>query len=204
MRILIACEFSGTVRDAFIKAGHNAISCDIEPCDKPGPHIQDDVLNVIKFPNTWDMMIAHPPCTYLTVTGNKWFKPEYKDRFPTREQDRKDAIEFFMKLTNADIPKIAVENPIGIMSTTFRKPDQIIQPWQFGHEASKATCLWLKGLPLLQHTNIVGKGEFVTYKSGKRTAKWYADAACHDAKTRAKIRNTTFQGIADAMAQQWG
>jgi hypothetical protein len=204
MRILVACEFSGTVRDAFIKAGHNAISCDIEPCDKPGPHIQDDVLNVIKFPNTWDMMIAHPPCTYLTVTGNKWFKPEYKDRFPTREQDRKDAIAFFMALMNANIPKIAIENPIGIMSTTFRKPDQIIQPWQFGHEASKSTCLWLKDLPLLKPTNIVGKGEFVTYKSGKRTAKWYADAACHDAKTRAKIRNTTFQGIADAMAQQWG
>lgn len=204
MRILIACEFSGTVRDAFIKAGHNAISCDIEPCDKPGPHIQDDVLNVIKFPNTWDMMIAHPPCTYLTVTGNKWFKPEYKDRFPTREQDRKDAIAFFMALMNAHIPKIAIENPIGIMSTTFRKPDQIIHPYHFGHEASKSTCLWLKGLPLLQHTNVVGKGEFVTYKSGKRTAKWYADAACHDAKTRAKIRNTTFQGIADAMADQWG
>ena len=204
MRILIACEFSGTVRDAFIKAGHNAISCDIEPCDKPGPHIQDDVLNVIKFPNTWDMMIAHPPCTYLTVTGNKWFKPEYKDRFPTREQDRKDGIAFFMALMNANIPKIAVENPIGIMSTNFRKPDQIIQPWQFGHEASKSTCLWLKGLPLLTHTNVVDKGEFVTYKSGKRMTKWYADAASLSPKERAKVRNTTFQGIADAMADQWG
>jgi hypothetical protein len=204
MRILIACEFSGTVRDAFIKAGHNAISCDIEPCDKPGPHIQDDVLNVIKFPNTWDMMIAHPPCTYLTVTGNKWFKPEYKDRFPTREQDRKDGIEFFMALMNANIPKIAVENPIGIMSTTFRKPDQIIQPWQYGHEASKSTCLWLKGLPKLVPTNIVDKGEFVTYKSGKRMTKWYADAASLSPKERAKVRNTTFQGIADAMAEQWG
>ena len=204
MRILIACEFSGTVRDAFIKAGHNAISCDIEPCDKPGPHIQDDVLNVIKFPNTWDMMIAHPPCTYLTVTGNKWFKPEYKDRFPTREQDRKDGIAFFMALMNANIPKIAVENPIGIMSTHFRKPDQIIQPWQFGHEASKSTCLWLKGLPLLTHTNVVDKGEFVTYKSGKRMTKWYADAASLSPKERAKVRNTTFQGIADAMADQWG
>lgn len=204
MRILIACEFSGTVRDAFIKAGHNAVSCDIEPCDKPGPHIQDDVLNVIKFPNTWDMMIAHPPCTYLTVTGNKWFKPEYKDRFPTRQQDREDAIKFFMALMNANIPKIAVENPIGIMSTTFRKPDQIIQPWQYGHEASKSTCLWLKGLPKLVPTNIVDKGEFVTYKSGKRMTKWYADAASLSPKERAKVRNTTFQGIADAMADQWG
>jgi hypothetical protein len=203
MRILIACEFSGTVRDAFIKAGHNAVSCDIEPCDNPGPHIQDDVLNVIKFPNTWDMMIAHPPCTYLTVTGNKWFKPEYKDRFPTRQQDREDAIKFFMALMNANIPKIAVENPIGIMSTTFRKPDQIIQPWQYGHEASKSTCLWLKGLPKLVPTNIVDKGEFITYKSGKRISKWYADAASHDPKTRAKIRNKTFQGIADAISEQW-
>lgn len=202
MRILIACEFSGTVRDAFASRGHDVWSCDLEPTDKPGNHHQGSVFDILN--NDWDMMIAHPPCTYLTVTGNKWFKPEYKDRFPTREQDRKDAIEFFMALMNANIPKIAVENPIGIMSTTFRKPDQIIQPWQFGHEASKSTCLWLKGLPLLQHTNVVGKGEFVTYKSGKRTAKWYADAACHDAKTRAKIRNTTFQGIADAMAQQWG
>ena len=202
MRILIACEFSGTVRDAFASRGHDVWSCDLEPTDKPGNHHQGSVFDILN--NDWDMMIAHPPCTYLTVTGNKWFKPEYKDRFPTREQDRKDAIEFFMALMNANIPKIAVENPIGIMSTTFRKPDQIIQPWQFGHEASKSTCLWLRGLPLLQHTNVVGKGEFVTYKSGKRTAKWYADAACHDAKTRAKIRNTTFQGIADAMAQQWG
>lgn len=202
MRILVACEFSGTVRDAFASRGHDAWSCDLEPTDKSGNHYHGSVFDILN--NDWDMMIAHPPCTYLTVTGNKWFKPEYKDRFPTREQDRKDAIEFFMALMNANIPKIAVENPIGIMSTTFRKPDQIIQPWQFGHEASKSTCLWLKGLPLLQHTNIVGKGEFVTYKSGKRTAKWYADAACHDAKTRAKIRNTTFQGIADAMAQQWG
>lgn len=202
MRILIACEFSGTVRDAFASRGHDVWSCDLEPTDKPGNHHQGSVFDILN--NDWDMMIAHPPCTYLTVTGNKWFKPEYKDRFPTREQDRKDAIEFFMALMNANIPKIAVENPIGIMSTTFRKPDQIIQPWQFGHEASKSTCLWLKGLPLLQHTNVVGKGEFVTYKSGKRTAKWYADAACHDAKTRAKIRNKTFQGIADAMAQQWG
>ena len=202
MKILVACEFSGTVRDAFTKMGHEAWSCDLEPSDSPGNHYQGNVLAVMN--EGWDLMIAHPPCTYLTVTGNKWFKPEYKDRFPTREQDRKDAIEFFMALMNSNIPKIAVENPIGIMSTTFRKPDQIIQPWQFGHEASKSTCLWLKGLPLLKHTNIVDKGEFVTYKSGKRCAKWYADAASHDPKTRAKIRNTTFQGIADAMANQWG
>jgi len=203
MKVLIACEFSGTVRDAFSKLGHDAWSCDLEPTDAPGNHYQGSVLDILN--DGWDLMIAHPPCTYLTVTGNKWMKDEYKDRFPTRQQDRKDGIEFFIKLANADIPKIAIENPIGIMSTNWRKPDQIIQPWHYGHEATKSTCLWLKGLALLKPTNIVGKGEFVTFKSGKRMTKWYVDAA--NAKTpseRAKIRNKTFQGIADAMANQWG
>jgi len=202
MRVLIACEFSGTVREAFAAKGHDAWSCDLEPTDIPGQHYQGDVNDILN--EGWDMMIAHPPCTYLTVTGNKWFKPEYKDRFPTRHQDRQDAINFFMLLVNAPIEKIAIENPIGIMSTTYRKPDQIIHPWQFGHEASKSTCLWLKGLPLLKPTDIVSKGEFVTYKSGKRMTKWYADAASKSPKERAKIRNTTFQGIADAMSEQWG
>lgn len=202
MKVLIACEFSGTVRDAFTKLGHDATSCDLEPSDKPGKHYQGDVLDIIN--DGWDLMIAHPPCTYLTITGNKWFKPEYKDRFPTREQDRIDAIKFFETLVNADIPRIAVENPIGIMSRIYRKPDQIIQPWMFGHECTKSTCLWLKNLPLITPTNIVGKGEFVTYKSGKRMTKWYADAAKFDPKTRTKLRNVTFQGIADAFADQWG
>ena len=202
MRILIACEFSGIVRDAFKAKGHDAWSCDLLPTERPGQHIQDDVLKHLY--DGWDMMIAHPPCTYLTVTGNKWFKPEYKDRFPSRDQDRKDGIGFFIKLYNANTPRIAIENPIGIMSTILRKPDQIIQPYQFGHEASKSTCLWLKGLSLLTPTNIVGKGEYITYKSGKRCTKWYADAAKYDAKTRAKIRNKTFQGIANGMAEQWG
>ena len=202
MKILVACEFSGTVREAFAARGHDAWSCDLLPTDIPGNHYQGDVLEILN--DGWDMMIAHPPCTYLTVTGNKWFKPEYKDRFPTRQQDRQDAINFFMSLVNAPIDKIAIENPIGIMSTTYRKPNQIIHPWQFGHEASKSTCLWLKGLPLLKPTDIVDKGEFVTYKSGKRMTKWYADAASKPPKERAKIRNTTFQGIADAMAEQWG
>jgi hypothetical protein len=203
MKVLIACEFSGTVRDAFTKLGHDSWSCDLEPTDLPGNHYQGSVLDILN--DGWDLMIAHPPCTYLTVTGNKWMKDEYKDRFPTRQQDRKDGIEFFMQLANANIPKIAIENPIGIMSTHWRKPDQIIQPWHYGHEATKSTCLWLKELPLLKPTNIVGKGEFVTFKSGKRMTKWYVDAA--NAKTpseRAKIRNKTFQGIADAMANQWG
>lgn len=202
MKILIACEFSGTVRDAFAKRGHDAWSCDLEPTDLPGQHYQGSVLDILN--DGWDMMIAHPPCTYLTVTGNKWFKDEYKDRFPTRQQDRKDAIEFFMALANANINKIAIENPIGIMSSTWRKPNQIIQPWHYGHEATKSTCLWLKNLPLLQPTNIVSKGEFVTFKSGKRMTKWYAEAASLSPKERAKVRNKTFQGIADAMAEQWG
>ena len=202
MKILVACEFSGTVREAFASRGHDAWSCDIEPTDVPGQHYQGDVMDILD--DGWDMMIAHPPCTYLTVTGNKWFKPEYKDRFPTREQDRQDAINFFMSLVNSPIDKIAIENPIGIMSTTYKKPNQIIHPWQFGHEASKSTCLWLKGLPNLEPTNIVDKGEFVTYKSGKRMTKWYADAASKSPTERAKIRNKTFQGIADAMAKQWG
>ncbi len=202
MRVLIACEFSGTVRDAFIAKGHDAMSCDLLPTDKPGPHYQGDVFDVIN--DGWDLMIAHPPCTYLTVTGNKWFKPEYASRFPTRHLDRECAVKFFLALANSNILKIAIENPIGVMSTRYRKPDQIIHPWQFGHEASKSTCLWLKGLPNLVPTNIVGKGEFITYKSGKRMTKWYADAANLSPKEREKVRNTTFQGIADAMANQWG
>ncbi len=204
MLVLVGCEESQAVCIEFRKLGHEAYSCDLQPCSGGHPewHLQMDVLEAIKL-KPWDMGIFFPDCTYLTVTGNKWFKPEYKDRFPTREQDRKDGIEFFTKLYNANIPRIAIENPIGIMSTILRKPDQIIQPYQYGHEASKSTCLWLKGLPLLIPTNIVGKGEFITYKSGKRCTKWYADAAKYDAKTRAKIRNKTFQGIADAMADQW-
>ena len=202
MKILVACEFSGTVREAFAARGHDAWSCDLLPTDIPGNHYQGDVKDILK--EGWDMMIAHPPCTYLTVTGNKWFKPEYKDRFPTRQQDRENAIKFFMTLVDAPIEKTVIENPIGIMSTTYRKPNQIIHPWQFGHEASKSTCLWIKGLPNLEPTNIVDKGEFVTYKSGKRMTKWYADAASKPPKERAKIRNTTFQGIANAMAIQWG
>jgi len=196
MKILIACEFSGTVREAFNKLGHDVTSCDIEPTDIPGKHYQGDVNDIIN--DGWDMMIAFPPCTHLAVSGAKHFEQKRKDG---RQQQ---GIDFFMSMINAPIPKIAVENPIGIMSSLFRKPDQIIHPYHFGHEASKSTCLWLKGLPLLKYTNIVGKGEFVTFSSGKRMTKWYADAAKHNAKTRTKIRNTTFQGIADAMAQQWG
>jgi len=204
MKVLVACEFSGAVRDAFIRGGHEAMSCDLLPNETPGPHYQGDVFDIIK--DGWDLMIAHPPCTYLTLTGNKWFKPEFADRFPTRQKDREDAVKFFMDLVNSNIPKFAIENPIGIMSTRYRKPDQIIQPWEYGHETTKATCLWLKGLPLLKPTNIVSKGEVVISKSGNRMSKWYYETSKLPLKggIRAKARSVTFQGIADAMAQQWG
>ena len=189
MKILIACEFSGTVREAFIKLGHDVTSCDLEPTSVPGKHYQGSVLDILN--DEWDMMIAHPPCTYLTVTGNKWFKDEYKDRFPTRQQDRKDAIEFFMLLANANIPKIAIENPIGIMSTTYQKPSQIIQPWQYGHGETKTTCLWLKNLPLLMPENIVNGREQRIHNMPPSENRW-------------KERSRTYKGIAWAMANQWG
>jgi hypothetical protein len=204
MRVLIACEFSGAVRDAFTKAGHEATSCDLLPNETPGAHYQGSVMDILN--DGWDLMIAHPPCTYLTLTGNKWFRPEYAERFPTRHKDREDAVEFFMALANAPIPKIAIENPIGIMSSRYRKPNQIIQPWEYGHETTKATCLWLKGLPTLAPTNIVSKGEVVISKSGNRMSRWYYETSKITLKggLRAKARSVTFQGIADAMASQWG
>ena len=204
MKVLVACEFSGAVRDAFIGGGHEAMSCDLLPNETPGPHYQGSVMDILN--DGWDLMIAHPPCTYLTLTGNKWFKPEFAERFPTRQRDREDAIEFFMALVNAPIPKIAIENPIGIMSSRYCKPSQIIQPWQYGHETTKATCLWLKGLPNLVPTNIVSKGEVVISKSGNRMSRWYYETSKLPLKggIRAKARSVTFQGIADAMADQWG
>lgn len=206
-KILIACEFSGKVRDTFAALGHDVMSCDLEATETEGKHYQGDVRDIIN--DGWDLMIAHPPCTYLTVTGNKWFadQPPRKSGAlvgAERRAAREDAINFFMLLANAPIKHIAIENPIGVMSSVWRKPDQVIHPWQFGHQASKSTCLWLKNLPLLIPTDIVDKGEFVEFKSGKRVSKWYADAAKYDAKTRERIRNRTFQGIADAMADQWG
>lgn len=220
MRVLVACEFSGVVRDAFRERGHDAWSCDLLPSENGGQHIQGDALDAIKYgmfdpmPHNlgfrWDLMIAHPPCTYLTVTGNKWMKPEFSTRFPYRHKQREDAATLFLAFMHAPIPKVAVENPVGIMSTRFRRPDQVIHPYHFGDSASKATCLWLRGLPklaicapLYREPQIVGKGEFVTFASGKRMAKWYADAASHDDTTRASIRNKTFSGIAEAMAEQW-
>jgi len=204
MRVLVACEFSGAVRDAFAKLGHDAWSCDLLPNETPGNHYQGSVLDIIG--GGWDLMIAHPPCTYLTLTGNKWFKPEFADRFPNRHQQRQEAVDFFMLLANADITKIAIENPIGVMSRIYRKPNQIIQPYEYGHETTKATCLWLKGLPNLKPTNIVSKGEVVISKSGNRMSRWYYETSKLPLKggIRAKARSVTFQGIADAMADQWG
>lgn len=194
MRILVACEYSGKVREAFRKLGHDAWSCDLLPADDDSEyHIQGDVLEVLD--QDWDMMIGFPPCTHLAASGARWFAAKRADG---RQQQ---GIDFFMALANADIPMIALENPVGIMSTEWRKPDQIIQPWQHGHEATKTTCLWLKGLPELQPTNIVSKGERHVTKGGKSLPKWYN---LPPSKDRWKIRSETFQGIADAMAQQWG
>lgn len=191
MKILVACEYSGRVREAFAARGHDAWSCDILPTDIPGQHIQDNVFNHLY--KGWDMMIAFPPCTHLAASGARWW--------PGKQQEQREAIQFFIELINAPIKKIAVENPVGIMSTHFRKPDQIIQPWQFGHEATKTTCLWLVNLPKLKPTNIVGKGKRHVTKSGKSLPEWYNLPPSPD---RGKIRSLTFQGIANAMAEQWG
>lgn len=203
MRILVACEFSGVVRDAFRRLGHDAWSCDILPTESnPAFHIQCDVLEILN--EDWDLMIAHPPCTYLTVSGNKWFKPEYRERFPNRLLEMENAAKFFMKLVNAPIDKIAIENPIGRMSTIYRKPDQIIQPFQFGHPVRKSTCLWLKNLPELKPTNIV-PFELDVFASGNRQSKWHTETGrIKDKVERSKARSRTFSGIAEAMAEQWG
>jgi len=183
MKVLVACEYSGTVRDAFIARGHDAISCDLLPTDRPGPHYQGDVFDIID--DGFDLMIAHPPCTHLAVSGARHFAAKRADG---RQQE---AIDFFMRLAQADIPKIAIENPVCIMSTVWRKPDQIIQPWQFGHGETKSTCLWLKGLLKLVPTNIVDGRDNRIHRLPPTPDRW-------------KLRSTTYQGIADAMAAQWG
>jgi len=193
MRILIACEYSGTVRDAFIRSGHDAMSCDILPSDAPGPHHQGDVLDILR--EGWDMMIAHPPCTHLAVSGAKHFAKKIADG---RQQA---ALNFVQALMDAPISRICIENPVSIISTRIRKPDQIIQPWMFGHEATKTTCLWLKNLPALTATKVVSRGTRHITKSGKSLPDWYNLPPSAD---RWKIRSTTFPGIADAMAAQWG
>lgn len=189
MKIMIACECSGIVREAFRKLGHDAWSCDTQPADDNSKfHYQQDVLPLLK--EKWDMIIAFPPCTDLAVSGARYFEAKRKDG---RQQK---AIEFFMKFVNADCERIAIENPVGTMSTVYRKPDQIIQPWQFGEDASKKTCLWLKGLPLLVPTKIIVKDRYENQTaSGQNRLAPSPD--------RAKIRSKTYQGIADAMAKRW-
>lgn len=200
MRVLLACEESQAVTIEMRKLGIEAYSCDIEPCsgDHPEWHIQKDVLTIL---DGWDMIIAFPPCTHLAVSGAAWFKQKIEDG---RQQQ---GIDFFMQFANANCEKICIENPVGIMSTKYRKPDQIIQPWQFGDPFQKSTCLWLKNLPKLIPTEEVSRGEFFEWvdKNGKKKKqpKWFMDAL-KDKKNRAKIRSKTFPGIAKAMATQWG
>lgn len=181
MKVLIACEYSGTVREAFSKLGHDAWSCDILETEIPGNHLQCDVREILS--DGWDMMIAHPPCTHLAVSGARWFK--YK------QKEQAEALEFVRLLLDAPIEKIALENPISIISSHIRKPDQIIQPWQYGHGETKATCLWLQNLPKLQSTNIVEGREQRIWKIPPGENRW-------------KERSRTFEGIAQAMANQWG
>ena len=231
MNVLIACEESQSVCKAFRKLGHNAFSCDILPSSGGHPewHFKNDVFEIIKnkggvlesgdklkIKGNWDLMRAHPPCTYLAVSGARWFyHPEDKNlpiekrrphpRFPDRAKHRDEALEFFIKLYESPIEKIAIENPVGIISSKYRKPDQTVHPWMFGDEASKATCLWLKNLPLLEPTNIVGKGERVVLSSGRTLPKWYSDSFHTSIPTelRRTLRSKTFQGFADAIAEQW-
>jgi len=210
MRILLACEESQAVTKAFRKLNHDAFSCDILPCSGGHSewHIQGDVLEQLH--KGWDMMIAHPPCKFLAVSGNRWLYNKDGSKNKERWDNRELALDFVKKLMNAPIDKIAIENPISVISSQIRKPDQIIQPWMFGDKAQKSTCLWLKGLPKLVPTDIVDKGEFIEFisKKGvkKRQPKWYFDAL-KNAKTsaeRSTLRSKTFQGIADAIASQWG
>ena len=180
MKVLVACEYSGVVRDAFRALGHDAMSCDLLPTDVDGPHYQGDVRDILN--DGWDLMIAHPPCTHLAVSGARWFKDKV--------QEQQEALDFVRLLMDAPISRIAIENPVSVISSRIRKPDQIIQPWQFGHGETKATCLWLKGLPLLTPTDVVDGREQRIWKLPPSPDRW-------------KIRSATYAGIAAAMAQQW-
>lgn len=180
MWVLVACEFSGTVRDAFIRRGHSAVSCDLLDSEVPGPHYRGNVLGILH--DGWDLIIAHPPCTYLCALGARWWKQ--------RQQEHRDAAAFFMRFVSC-APKVCIENPVGAMSRLHRKPDQIIQPWQFGHGETKATCLWLTGLPKLIPTNIVEGREQRIHKMSPGPNRWAE-------------RSRTYTGIAEAMASQWG
>jgi len=208
MRVLVACEFSGIVRDAFLARGHDAWSCDLLPTEKEGPHIQDDVLKYLDC--GWDLMIAHPPCTYLSHAGIGWFNEEkWGDKARIRKVRRVEAESFFLSLYNAPIKKVVIENPVGYMNSHFRKPDQIIQPYFFGDPHVKGTCLWLRGVPTLMYDKSVPRPEPITiqyrkpskyYKGGEEKKRYFTDAITRDPH----IRSKTFQGIANAMVEQWG
>lgn len=221
MKVLVACEESQRVCIAFREKGHEAYSCDIQECSggRPEWHIPGDVLPILngntkfitqdgtlhEISGKWDMIIAHPPCTYLTVTGNRWFNIEkYGKKAIKRYEQRKEAIHFFSRIVNANCDKIAIENPIGIMSTVWEKPTQIIQPFMFGEPFEKKTCLWLKNLPKLNSTKLVIPPERIKFKSGKTMPEWYAKLWALPKEEREKERSKTFIGIACAMAEQWG
>jgi hypothetical protein len=231
LNVLVACEESQALTNELRLLGHNAFSCDLLPCSGGHPewHFNNDVFEIIKNQGgvlqngetvninaDWDMMIAHPPCTYLAVSGAQWYyHPEDKDlpvesrrphpKHPDRAAEREKAIEFFIRIANAPIDKIAIEKPVGVISSAYRKPDQIVQPFMFGDEARKTTCLWLKNLPKLEPTDIVSEGERVYFKSGKSHPKWYADALSNakSSEERRTMRSKTFIGMAKAMASQW-
>lgn len=207
VRILIACEESQVVTKAFRERGFEAYSCDILDCSGGHPewHIKDDVLKHLN--EGWDCIIAHPPCTFLSVTGNKWMKPEFRERFPDRPRQRQEAIDFFMEFVNADCEYIAIENPVSIMSTQFRKPDQYLHPYHFGDPHSKKTGLWLIGLPKLTPTKIV-EPEMYTYKTGPKAGRkdpmWHVETLKLPPAERSIARSRFFPGFANAMAKQWG
>ena len=221
MKVLIACEESQRVCQAFRERGHEAYSCDVIECSGGHPewHILHDVIPLLngncdfvtsdgtnhKIDGRWDLIIAHPPCTYLTISGNRWFNVEkYGKKAMQRQTDREKAIDFFMKIANADCDKICIENPVGCMSTVWRKPDQIIQPYHFGDPFEKKTCLWFKGLPLLRKTKEVDIPDRKKFKSGKTMALWYSELFRLPQRERQRLRSQTFPGIARAMSEQWG
>lgn len=191
MRVLVACEYSGTVRDTFLRHGHDAYSCDLLPSETPGPHFQTDAQEFFHPEWEWDLIIAHPPCTYIAVSGARWMKDN-----PDRAEKAEKALDFFLACLNAPAKMVCVENPVSAASSRVRKPDQIIQPWQFGHEETKTTCLWLRGLPKLKPTRVCARRDKNLTPSGQNNLP--------PSKDRWKLRAKTYEGVAEAMAAQWG
>ena len=204
LKVLVACEESQAVCKAFRALGHKAFSCDLQECSGGHPewHIKGDALKVLNLP-MWDLVIAHPPCTFLTVAANRYYNEDkYGEKAKRRKSEREQAIKFFMEFANCKCERVAIENPIGVISSRWKKPTQIIQPYQFGHKERKATCLWLKNLPQLKPTNVV-EPDIIKHKSGKTDSRLHFETLSLPAEERAKIRSKTFEGIAKAMAEQW-